>query len=279
MLRPNAIYNVDCVEGMSQLATGSVPCVITSPPYDEIRDFEPLPFAKFQEVATELWRILTPGGNVCWVMQDQIYKEGGISGTKYRQAIFFQELGFTIHHDLYLVNKGHRKRSNRYYNQVHLCLCMSKGRPEYIHVIADRPNVEVGKPARYFQRQPDGSIRKWTDKTKFTPEWGYRTNVWQYAAYTGNDRKHIPELSEFPASMQEEMADDLVVAFSRPDWIVLDPFCGAGTTCKMALLRGRRYLGFEIDPQWHALACRRMELAHQIYMANVDESLSIGDVK
>ncbi len=274
MLRPNAIYNVDCVEGMSRLTSGSIPCVISSPPYDEIRDYEPLPFEKFQQVAKELWRILTPGGNVCWIVQDQIYKEtGGISGTKYRQAGFFQEIGFTIHHDLYLVNKGHRKRTNRYYNQVHLCLCMSKGYPEFVHVIKDRRNKTEGQYARYFQRDFDGTVRVWRNKSKFTPRWGYRSNVWQYAAYPGNDRKFIPELSKFPALMQEEMADDLVVAFSRPDWIVFDPFCGAATTCKMALLRDRRYLGFEIDPKYYDLSLRRMELAHELYLQKVDDDL------
>lgn len=273
MLRPNAIYNVDCVEGMSQLTTGSIPCVITSPPYDAIRNFDLLPFEKFQQVAAELWRILTPGGNVAWVVQDQIPKEtGGITGTKYRQAIFFQELGFTIHHDLYLVISGHRKRENRYYNQVHLCLCMSKGRPEFIHVMKDRRNKTEGSTKRLFHRDFFGDTRSWKS-AELTPRWGYRTNVWEYAAYPGHDKKYIPELSKFPALMQEAMADDLVVAFSRPDWVVLDPFCGAATTCKMALLRGRRYLGFEIDPKYYDLSLRRMELAHELYRKKVDDDL------
>ncbi len=54
--------------------------------------------------------------------------------------------------------------------------------------------------------------------------------------------------------MPEALAHDLIVGFSRPYDVVLDPFAGAGTTAKMAMLTGRRWLGFEINPEYVALA-------------------------
>lgn len=53
--------------------------------------------------------------------------------------------------------------------------------------------------------------------------------------------------------MPEALARNLIVSFSK-----LDPFAGVGTTPKMAMLNGRRWLGFEIDPEWVAIACDRL---------------------
>jgi hypothetical protein len=45
---------------------------------------------------------------------------------------------------------------------------------------------------------------------------------------------------------------------------VLDPFAGAGTTLKMAMLSGRRWLGFECNPEYVALAHERLRKAEQL---------------
>lgn len=45
---------------------------------------------------------------------------------------------------------------------------------------------------------------------------------------------------------------------SKPGDLVLDPFMGSGTTGVAAKATGRRFLGIEVDPQYYAVACRRM---------------------
>jgi len=50
----------------------------------------------------------------------------------------------------------------------------------------------------------------------------------------------------------------LVETFSRPGGLVLDPFAGSGSTLLAAKLLGRRYLGIELDPSYHAIARRRL---------------------
>lgn len=73
--------------------------------------------------------------------------------------------------------------------------------------------------------------------------------------------------------MPEKMAEDLILCYSKSDDLVFDPFCGLATTCKMALLNHRRYLGMEIDKEFHRLAERRMKLAHLKYRQRLDELL------
>jgi DNA modification methylase len=70
---------------------------------------------------------------------------------------------------------------------------------------------------------------------------------WQY---TGN-RLH-------PTQKPVEALLPLIEAFTRPGDLVLDPFAGSGSTLVAARTLGRRYLGIELDADYHATACRRM---------------------
>jgi site-specific DNA-methyltransferase (adenine-specific) len=78
---------MDGVEGMKLLPDESIPLVVTSPPWDNIRTFGGHPF-HFEPMANEIWRVLMPGGVVCWHVADQI-KGHTESGTSARQKLYF----------------------------------------------------------------------------------------------------------------------------------------------------------------------------------------------
>lgn len=50
----------------------------------------------------------------------------------------------------------------------------------------------------------------------------------------------------------------LIRAFSRPNDLVLDPFCGSGSTLEAAKLQGRNFLGIELDSSYYNIARRRV---------------------
>lgn len=52
---------------------------------------------------------------------------------------------------------------------------------------------------------------------------------------------------------------ELVELFTDPDDLVLDPFCGSGTTGVACLRLGRRFIGIERDEKYHAVAVERLE--------------------
>ena len=66
------------------------------------------------------------------------------------------------------------------------------------------------------------------------------------------------EANDHPAPMHETLARDVVATWSSPGDVVLDPFSGSGTTAKAAKELGRRFLGLEINPEYCAIAERRI---------------------
>lgn len=69
---------------------------------------------------------------------------------------------------------------------------------------------------------------------------------------------------EKPLALLRELA-----TLCPPDGTILDPFQGAGTTGLAALMENRRYIGIEINPTYHAIACKRLtDFENQTHTAN-----------
>jgi DNA modification methylase len=81
-----SLYLQDCIKWMQSLDDNSVDMALTSPPYDNIRNYKGYSF-DFENTARELYRITKPGGVVVWNVADQTVN-GSESGTSMRQALF-----------------------------------------------------------------------------------------------------------------------------------------------------------------------------------------------
>jgi hypothetical protein len=285
-MRPNQLLNVDCREGLTRLPAGSVPLTVTSPSYDKLRVFggHACNFEVFQEVAAELYRVTAPGGYVCWVVADQI-KNHQLSCTKLRQALHFRDIGFWLNHEIYLISKGMRRQTNRYSAQVAMAYVFSKGKPrtlhyfngkrQYLNLLWDRPNTCVGKRNRFSKRNKNGHQESF--KTGgLVAAYGPRTNAWEYVVGGSNTHKDkcLVGSPTAQALMAEKQAEDLILAFSRPGELVLDPFSGCATTAKMALLNFRQYLGFEVWDKAHQLALQRLTGAKAKLASHIEAQLA-----
>ena len=103
MMELDRIYNEDCLQGMRRMEAESVDLTVTSPPYDDRREYNGYCF-DFENIARELYRVTKPGGVVVWVVVDATI-DGDETGTSFRQALFFKECGFKLH-DTMIYNKG-----------------------------------------------------------------------------------------------------------------------------------------------------------------------------
>jgi DNA modification methylase len=61
-------------------------------------------------------------------------------------------------------------------------------------------------------------------------------------------------VSGHPATFHDEVPRRCIAASTVEGDIVLDPFSGSGTTCKVAKLLNRQYIGFEISEEYHSLS-------------------------
>jgi len=82
---------------------------------------------------------------------------------------------------------------------------------------------------------------------------------WTIALCTGEERlKHINGKKLHPTQKPEALLARVIVASSRPDDLVLDPFCGSGTTGAVAKRLGRRFIGIERERAYAAAAQARI---------------------
>lgn len=272
--RMNRIHLADCVAGMRTLPDGCIPLTVTSPPYDNLRQYGGHPF-DFEAVARELWRVTAPGGVVVWVVQEQVI-DGEESGTSSEQRLGFREAGFRLHNTLVMVRNSFRfSHPNRYPQVTHSAFVLSKGKPRTVSLLRDRPNSTAGGRSKKSYRTPGGElVTRWLPG-RFTPPYGVRGNVWVYEAGGGKSTRDAYTVGH-PAIMPEEMAEDHIVSWSRPGDLVFDPFLGSGTTAKMALHNDRRFLGYEAHGPYFEIARRRLAEAHAEDRRRLGEWLAAG---
>ena len=257
----NNIYNIDCLTGLKQLDDNSVNLTVTSPPYDELRSYQGTcnwNFDIFKPIAEELYRVTKPGGIVVWVVGDATVN-GGETGTSFRQALYFQEIGFKIH-DTMIYEKNSsafpaRKDSKRYTQIFEYMFVFSKGKIRNdITLIADKKNKWAGHInwGNNTQYNKEGELIK-TNNIKPVPEFSIRNNIWKYnVGFNDKIVKH-------PAVFPEQLAEDCILSWSIAGDTVLDPFMGSGTTAKMAMLNNRNYIGFELNEDYYNGILKRLE--------------------
>lgn len=236
----NEIHNEDCLDTMARMPDGFIQATVTSPPYDDLRDYEGYSF-DFKAVAKELFRVTKESGVVVWVVADAT-KNGGESGTSFRQALYFQELGFRIH-DTMIYEKNSpaypaSKDSNRYTQIYEFMFVFSKGSPK-ANLIIDKPNKWAG------HKDFSGKLKN------PVPEYSPRNNIFKYTT-SFNGINH-------PAPFPEMLARDHIMTWTDPGDLVYDPFMGSGTTAKMAALNGRDFIGSEISSKYVRLANERID--------------------
>src|SRR3990167_7248376 len=91
----NKIIQGDCLEVMKTFEAESIDLVVTSPPYDNLRDYKGYSF-DFEGIANELLRILKKGGVIVCVVNDATI-DGSETGTSFRQALYFKQIGLNLH--------------------------------------------------------------------------------------------------------------------------------------------------------------------------------------
>ena len=255
----NQIIHGDCLEVMKGLPDKCIDLTVTSPPYDNLRNYNGESnwnFEVFKEVAKELFRITKPGGVVVWIVGDATIN-GSETGTSFRQALYFKEIGFNIHDTMiYQKNAFPFHDKTRYAQVFEYMFVLSKGKPNTTNIIRV-PTKEANriKNKKSCQRLPNGEtvpMKYETGKSERNKE-----NVWMFeVGYMKTTKDKFA--FQHPAMFPEQLAHDHIISWSNEGDIVFDPMCGSGTTCKMAKQLGRNFIGIDISEEYCEIARKRI---------------------
>ena len=241
----------DCLEVMKDWPDGCIPLTVTSPPYDDLRDYKGYKF-DFEGIAKELYRITKDGGVLVWVVDDK-KTNGSESGTSLKQALYFMSIGFNLHDKMiYEAKNGSMGAYNEYLQCWEFMFVFAKGKIETVNLLRDRKNVVHGdKSTPKRGRDKDGTLaeRHIVDRDIY----GRRKNIWRYPV--GGKQ----ELGNHPAIFPEQLAADHIVSWSNEGDIVFDPMCGSGTTPKQARRLSRIPIGIDISEEYCEIARQRLE--------------------
>lgn len=236
----NKIYVENCLDTLARMPNNFIQATVTSPPYDDLRTYNGFSF-DFESIATELFRVTKESGVVVWVVGDAT-KKGSESGSSFRQALHFKDVGFNLH-DTMIYEKNSPSypasaNSNRYTQIFEFMFVLSKGQP--------RANLLIDKPNKWAGHKDFSGKQK-----KAVPDFSPRNNIWKYTT-SFNGVRH-------PAPFPEALAADHIQTWTNEGDLVYDLFMGSGTTAKMALLYGRNFVGSEISQEYANTANLRIE--------------------
>ncbi len=232
-------------EDMSELPDNSVHLMVTSPPYNVGKDYDAdLTLDEYRDllrrVLRETYRVLATGGRACiniaslgrkpyvplhaYVIQDML------------------ELGYLMRGEIIWDKGGSASRSTAWGSWLSAVNPVLRDVHEYILVFS-KDSFSRTASGRASTIDRDGFL----ECTK---------SVWSLPAVPARQVGH-------PAPFPEELPRRLIELYTFRGDVVLDPFCGAGTTCVAALLTGRRYVGYEIEADYLRIAQERLNAAVQ----------------
>lgn len=257
----NNLYVADCVEFMKQMNPNSVDLTITSPPYDDLRDYNGYKF-DFESIAHELYKVTKESGVLVWVVGDKI--KGGLTLTSFRQALFFQSIGFKMH-DIMIYKKKNTPfmRSNAYTNCYEFMFLLVKDKPKTFNRLKEK-TIRSGFEMLPSNKKSDGVNKKVLGELKKEKT---RTNIWEYAVGLGGTTTDKIAFKH-PAVFPEKLAQDHILSWSNEKDLVFDPMCGSGTTCKMAMINNRNFIGCDISKEYIEIAKQRLILAQNKLLFN-----------
>lgn len=253
----NKIYNENCLDTMAKMPDNFIDLTVTSPPYDNLRQYKGYSFV-FEEIAKELFRITKQGGVVVWVVGDATVK-GSETGTSFRQALFFKEIGFNVHDTMIYRAEKPPLTHNRYEQKFEYMFVFSKGKPKTFNPILE-PSKYAGQDKNgRTMRQDSDELGNRSGKGQVA-DFKIKGNVWEYAVGGGKSTKDQVAFKH-PAIFPEQLANDHIISWSNEGDLVYDPFMGSGTTAKMSILNNRNWIGSEISSEYCDIIEERIKKA------------------
>jgi DNA modification methylase len=291
------IHTGDCLEVMRGMADASVHCCVTSPPYWGLRDYghdgqlglEKTPdeyVAKMVEVFREVWRVLRDDGTLWLNLGDSYYSRtrggGGPSkkqisnagsrfnagslalkpkdlvGIPWRVALALQADGWYLRQDIiwHKPNPMPESVTDRCTKAHEYIFLLSKSRRYYFDAKAiAEPSVTQVQERKRVNGVSAEAQGKRVGQGNITANRGARHTRNKRSVWTVTPK---PFKGAHFAVFPPDLIEPCILAGCPESGTVLDPFTGSGTTGAVAVKHGRRFVGCELNPEYVAIAERRI---------------------
>jgi len=250
-------------EVLGDIEPESVRLILTSPPYDNARDYEPdTPKGPVNFDALAQWslRVLVPGGTLAMVL-DGAVNDGALSTTPFRVICDWAALdGWKLSQVLVYQRHGIPGRYPVRFRKDHEPLIVF--RKDGGSVVCNKEPVR--EPARTAGRKSesaktvryrDGIVRDSSGGRGFEyKDHSERGSVWDYSVTTNDPSAHTGH----PATFAERFARDAIRVWSNPGDLVADPFSGSGTVARVCKDESRRFVGAEAAARYFEIAQKRL---------------------
>lgn len=227
-------------ERMTGLPDRSVHLMVTSPPYNAGKEYDQdLTLDEYRELLrrtfAETYRVLVGGGRAC-VNLASLGRKPYIP----LHAFVVQdllEIGFLMRGEIIWNKAGSASPSTAWGSWRSAANPVLRDIHEYILVFSKESFARPGQGRQSSLSRDD--FLEWTK------------SVWTFPAVSARSVGH-------PAPFPEELPRRLIELYTFRGDVVLDPFCGSGTTCMAAKRLARHFIGYDVDREYTALARRRL---------------------
>lgn len=256
------LLEADAREACVGLPDGMFSLIITSPPYNIGKSYEKQielnEYIEWQSaVISELVRVLKPGGSLCWQVGNYIDAGEVFPLDIYFYPIFKQH-GLQLRNRIAWHFEHGLHASLRFSGRYETLLWFTKGKDYTFNLDAVR--VPAKYPGKLHFKgdkkgQPSGNPLGQNPSdfwALFAEEW--ESGIWEIP----NVKANHPEKTCHPCQFPVELVERCVLAMTREDEWVLDPFAGVGSTMIAAAKHGRRSVGIDRDPQYISVARQRI---------------------
>ena len=275
------LYHGNCAEVMPMIKE-KVDLVVTSPPYDNLRDYRGFKFP-FKKIAKCLYNILKPGGVIVWVVGDQT-KELSESGSSFKQALYFKRIGFNLWDTMiYQKNVALYQNNPRYDQEFEYMFIFTKNKPDTFNPIMVKcVNYKPGttqdhKKLRSAAGKDKGQMPK-RDKIISSKKYRKKGNIWKYNI--GSNMAADKIAFKHPAIFPDKLAIDHIISWTNPGDLVLDPMAGSGTVLKMAQSLNRKWIGIEMSSEYiETVTIKRIEGQTKTNLLTEQESIILESNK
>ena len=253
----------DSFKLINKLKDNSVDLIITSPPYNVWKVYEKRKkldnyLEPYKEFAKVLFKKLSNKGSVCWQVWNYV-EDWEVFPLDIYYYNIFKEAWFKLRNRI-IWHFGHWLHAKNRFSWRYETILRFTKTDDYTFNLDD-----VRVPSKYPWKLHYKWPKKWLPS--WNPLWKNPSDFWKTIEEDWNSliweipnvKSNHPEKTTHPCQFPVELVQRCIMALTNEKDLVFDPFLWVGSTIIGAVLKNRKWLGFEYDKSYIKLCNQRLK--------------------